>query len=127
MLELTAIFLRGEMQKEAPYKHGTLRGSIDLPQKTGDLTFEISIGMPYWRFQQFGTGIYGPLGRPIGPIYPVTKQCLKFQWQGATIFCKYVREIKGIKPNPFIDRAIGNLSDDKLEDFTKIAMGEVSL
>ncbi len=97
------------MQQEAPTRSGALRGSIGNPQKTGTLDRSILIGAVYWSFVQFGTGTYGPGGSAYD-IYPVAKQCLKFEVNGETVFAKYIKDHPGMKANPFIDRAIETTS-----------------
>ena len=58
----------------------------------------ITVGtqLPYARWMQEGTGIYGPKGQP---IVPTQGQVLSFVINGRRYF---VRSIKGSQPRPFL-------------------------
>ena len=54
--------IRKVAQGKAPKKEGTLRGSINILQR-GELRYTVGTNIHYAIYQEFGTGIYGPLGR----------------------------------------------------------------
>lgn len=84
-------------KESAPHKTGNLVNAITTAaDDTGGLVY-VSGAAPYARYVHEGTGIYGPKGQP---IRPKLKKALF--WAGAA---HPVRQIKGIKPNPFADRA----------------------
>ena len=85
--------LRTELIKAAPVDTGFLKNSINV-----EITdTEIHINMPlYGLFLEYGTGIYGPLGRP---ITPKEKKALKFKIGGKIVFAK---SVKGMTPRPFV-------------------------
>lgn len=114
-LDLVAQELQANMVKEAPIDTGRLRGSIQFPEKVSSLKYQISINARYWEWLQFGTGPY--------VIKPKTKKVLRFEVGGRTVFAKFVNH-PGIKPNPFIDRAIDKTSN-KVEDIVGQALDEV--
>lgn len=114
-LDLTAQSLQGNMVIEAPIDTGRLRGSIQFPEKVASLKYAISINARYWEWLQFGTPPY--------VIKPRTKKVLRFEVNGKVVFAKFVNH-PGIKPNPFIDRAIDKTSP-KVPDLVSIALDEV--
>jgi len=85
--------LRNALVRKAPVDTGLLKNSITV-RIEGDI---IKIYMPkYAIYLEYGTGIYGPLKRP---ITPKEAKALKFKIGGKTIFAK---SIKGMTPQPFI-------------------------
>ena len=61
--------------------------------------------MSYAPYVEFGTGIYGPLGRR---IYPTTKKALANRDTGWGPY----RSIAGMKPNPFMERLVQDSQED---------------
>ena len=109
------------LMKESPVDHGRLAGSWQL-SKEGDLRYKAKSGVKYALAVATGTGIYGPEGKPI-IIEPVTKKCLHFIWQGMEIFTKRA-EVKGMKPNPYPDRALKG-AEKRMPEFMERALREV--
>lgn len=106
------------LMKEAPVDHGRLAGSWQL-SKESDFRYKVKSGVKYALAVATGTGIYGPEGRPI-IIEPVTKRCLHFIWQGMEIFTMRA-EVKGMKPNPYPDRAIKG-AEKRMPEFMEKAL-----
>lgn len=109
------------LMKESPVDHGRLAGSWQL-SKENDLRYKAKSGVKYALAVATGTGIYGPKGKPI-IIEPVTKRCLHFIWQGMEIFTMRA-EVKGMKPNPYPDRAIKG-AEKRIPEFVERALREV--
>jgi hypothetical protein len=90
---------------------GHLRSSIkhQLIVRPEGLAVRVGTSVHYARFVHDGTGIWGPLHRPIFPkhgkvlvwrsrIYGAKKG----KWAGKVV----VRSVKGMKPNPFLTNAL---------------------
>jgi len=88
-----AIDLRNELVTKAPVDTGLLKNTIRV--EINDNVIEL-IMPEYAIYLEYGTGIYGPLKRP---ITPKTAKALKFKIGGKTVFAK---SIKGMTPQPFI-------------------------
>jgi hypothetical protein len=86
----------------APIEHGFLRGSINTkgPVVTGT-NVEASVGtnLDYARYQEEGTGIYGPKKTPITP----KKGKLLVWTSGGKFF--FARSVKGVRPKRYFRRA----------------------
>ena len=91
--------------KEAPVQKGNLAGSrtshVSEDGSAGTITFTAT----YAGFVHGGTGLFGPLHKRIAPT---TKKALF--WPGAK---HPVRSIAGMRPNPWIERALGKLNAQK--------------
>ena len=88
-----AIDIRNELVTTCPVDTGNLKNSI----RVEIVDNKITIFMPeYALYLEYGTGIYGPLKRP---ITPKEGKALKFSIGGKTIFAK---SVKGMTPQPFI-------------------------
>jgi len=83
---------------------GRLRASIRtvLTTRRGTLVVRIGTDVPYARPVHFGTGLYGPMHRP---IVPVRAKALRFKPKGGTKFI-FRRSVKGMKPNAFLVDAL---------------------
>ncbi len=82
----------------APVDSGLLRRSIQLrpAQRRGNvIEGSVGTGLRYSVFQEQGTGLYGPLHRP---IRPKNGKVLRFQVGGRTV---YTREVRGSRPRWF--------------------------
>jgi hypothetical protein len=94
----------------APRRSGDLAASVeadriyDTPSGT---TAVIVVSSPYARFQNEGTGIYGPEGTP---IVPKNGQFLVFPKKigGGLVF---TREVRGTEPTHFWERSIERWPD----------------
>lgn len=79
----------------APVDNGTLRASIlQSPIVVNGATISASVGtnLHYATYMEEGTGVYGPLGRP---IRPKNKKVLAWKNGGAWHFAK---EVRGSRP-----------------------------
>lgn len=81
---LAGLLFVERLQAAAPVDTGELRDSITLraePSYTGDVaTVDVDVGAPHGRYQNDGTGIYGPKGSRIegNPL-------LAFEWKGVKV------------------------------------------
>jgi HK97 gp10 family phage protein len=85
-------------KKEAPVKTSNLVNSITSSVSSDGLKGEVTVGARYAEYVHRGTGLFGPFKQK---IFPKTKKALF--WPGAAHPVKWV---KGMKPNPFFDRAL---------------------
>lgn len=84
---------------------GKLRASISVQLKrkaTNIITVRIGTNVEYAIWVHDGTGLYGPMGRP---IRPKTARYLKFKPRGANEFV-YAKQVKGMRPNRFLADAM---------------------
>lgn len=89
----------------APRRTGTGADSIEaaaVAERGGGFTVEVTVGETYMKYQNEGTGIYGPDGSPIeaGP-----GGVLVFDWPaaGGLVFARHVR---GTEATHWWDRAV---------------------
>lgn len=85
---------------------GKLRASISVvlrKKNSRTLTVYIGTSVEYAVWVHDGTGLYGPLHRPITPR---TKRYLRFKPHGSSTYV-YARSVKGMRPNPFLADALG--------------------
>lgn len=73
----------------------TLGGESNVKEIDGN-TITVGTQLPYAKWLQEGTGIYGPSGKP---ITPKNARVLVFIINGVTYFCK---SVKGSPPRPFL-------------------------
>lgn len=92
--------------KEAPVKSSHLVNSITSSVAHDAKKAEVSVTASYAEYVHGGTGLFGPLKRR---IFPRTKKALF--WPGAA---HPVRSIKGMKPNPFLTRALNKIRPQKV-------------
>lgn len=99
-------------KRKAPVDTGALRNSIEavITPHTGGIHVTVGSDKDYAEFFHTGTGIYGPLNRP---ITPTTRQFLKFQVKGSGGKRRgkdskwvFAREVAGIRPDPFLIDAL---------------------
>lgn len=83
---------------------GRLRASIatQVVHRNGLPTVIVGTNVNYARMVHDGTGIYGPLGRPIRPR---RAKRLRFRPKGSRRFV-YARQVKGMRPNRFLANAL---------------------
>lgn len=96
----TAIALR-EIRARTPGKGG-LRQAIQ-PAFNADRTEGRIVVFPgrytaIARYQEAGTGLYGPAGRAYD-IFPRFKTVLRFPVRGRSVFARFVRDHPGVKPH----------------------------
>lgn len=80
---------------------GKLRASISVELKlknTRTLTVRIGTNVEYAIWVHDGTGIYGPMHRP---ITPKKSRYLRFKPKGSSKYV-YAQSVKGMRPNPFL-------------------------
>ncbi len=97
--------IEGEAKKEAPVVTSNLVNAItsEVSADGGTGTVRVTDAAPYAIFVHDGTGLFGPLKQPITP-----KNKKALYWPGAA---HPVKSVKGQKPNPFMDRALADVSD----------------
>ena len=83
--------------EEAPHRTGNLVNAISTEADSEGGRVFVSDAARYAPYVHEGTGIYGPLGKP---IRPTTKKALF--WPGAP---HPMTSVKGMRPNSFMDRA----------------------
>jgi phage gpG-like protein len=83
---------------------GRLRASISTVAVTrnGEPAVLVGTNVKYAGFVHRGTGLYGPRH---APIRPRTAKFLRFKPRGAGRYV-YARQVKGMKPNPFLTNAL---------------------
>lgn len=83
---------------------GRLRADISTRRilHNGRRGAQVGTGLKYSLWVHNGTGIYGPLHKPITPKHHTF---LRFRPKGSKKFV-FVRSVKGMKPNPYLLRAL---------------------
>jgi len=111
-LKMATLMLQGKAKELAPVDKSTLRKSI---LATND-AFQGIVGsnLEYAKYQEFGTGIYGPKGSPIVP-----KRAKMLAWQGKSGQWFRARSVKGSKPVKFLQGGLEYLKQnmDKVLDY----------
>ena len=97
----------------APHRTGTLQRSI-MPEVSG-LDALVAVNEKYGVYIEEGTGIYGPMHRP---ITPKVKKVLVFRINGKKIVTK---SIKGMRARPFFGPAIDQAAPYIQQQFDKVA------
>lgn len=105
--------IQSQARSRAPHRTGTLQRSILVDVK--DLVGTVSVNEKYGIYLEQGTGIYGPMGRPITP-----KRASVLAWKGAggTVFA---RSVKGMKARPFFAPGYEASLSYINEQFAKVA------
>lgn len=87
---------------------GTLRSSIktELLSLGGKPVVRVGTNLFYAIYVHDGTGIYGPKGTPIKP-----KQAKMLSWKAKTGKRVYAKQVKGMRPNPFLTDAVDAAKD----------------
>jgi len=86
----------------APVRTGRLRASIEVRLRPGvaGLVVEVGTGLHYARYQHDGTGVHGPLHRP---IRAKRGKVMVFEWRGQRVFA---RQVSGAPATKFLERAL---------------------
>lgn len=92
--------LWGNLRQESPIDHGRLRGSWSIFDD-GPNKKTVKSSANYAEYVNIGTGIYGPYKTPI--VHPTIGKKFAFQVNGRMV---YTNIIKGIKPNPYVERSM---------------------
>lgn len=84
---------------------GLLRSSIHTNLMTGGpfLVMRVGSGQYYALWVHDGTGIYGPKARP---IKPKVASHLVFKWKKMGNKQMFLKEVKGMRPNPYLEAAM---------------------
>lgn len=101
-LTSTAYRAEGVAKRKAPVDTGTLRGSINTEparREGRDLVARVKTTNRYARYQEEGTGIYGPRRQM---IRPKTGRLLAWKRNGRWHFA---RQVRGVKPKRFFKQA----------------------
>lgn len=110
---------RGKAVEEAPHQKGTLWKSIKTKVASNGDSGEIYSKLDYAKWQDEGTGIYGPNR---APIRPKNAKTLRFKNKaGKWVFA---RQVKGVKPKNFMKKAKVFLQS-KLQEIDKIVYDEL--
>lgn len=106
----------GEMRAEAT---GHMKGRIGstVVKRGGNVRAVVYAATPYAEYVHEGTGIYGPLKRP---IRPVRGKALEFEIGGQKLVR---RSVKGMRPRPFLTRAVRKVIPRKLNRIWERAAG----
>lgn len=102
---LATVFIQ-TVQDNAPRRTGDLVDSVrgnPVVVQPAQVTTTVEVEAEYGRYQDEGTGIYGPEGRPIRPTKP--GGVLVFDWPavGGIVFA---REVRGTEPTRFWQKAV---------------------
>ena len=97
-----------------PVKRGELRSSI-TQQYDGNLRGRIGTNLHYAPYPQFGTGIYGPLGRR---IVPRKAKVFYNKYTGKY----YGRSISGQRPQEYFTKAFNKLKTEAPKNFSQRVM-----
>lgn len=105
--------VEAEAKAECPVDDGTLRQSIttEVTKEGGKLVGYVGTNVGYAPYVHQGTGIYSPLGRKQVP------------WKYKDIEGNW-HTTKGIKPNPFMQKAIDKKRQDILSYFSEVLKGD---
>lgn len=87
---------------------GRLRSDIHVQMLlvAGKPVARVGFSVFYGVFVHNGTGIYGPKGTPIRP-----KQAKMLRWKNKKGGVIWAKEVKGMKPNPFLTDALSAAKD----------------
>lgn len=100
--ELFVDAARGRASRRTGRLAESIRAHPPVVQPTR-VTVQVTCDVEYGVYQDQGTGIYGPLGRPIRPKKP--GGVLVFDWPaaGGVVFA---REVRGSEPTRFWERTV---------------------
>jgi len=113
MIDFATLLALSTAKQEAPVRNNILRGSITR-SILSDFEGKIGTNVEYAKYQEFGTGIYGPKKRM---IVPKRAAFLVFKNKsGKLIFAKKVR---GTKPKKFMQKGLQSVQD-RLDDIKQV-------
>jgi len=118
-LELIGLDLNANLQKEAPVDTGRLAGSFNNLRKISDDQYVTSSNADYAEAVQEGRK---PGHAP--PFEPIARWAKRHGLPAGAVWRKIWQ--KGIKPNPFVDRAIDAV-EPRIAECWKIAMRDLVL
>lgn len=102
MLDTATLMVQGKAKELAPVDKSTLRKSI-LREVTSDFG-KVGSNIPYAKYQEFGTGIYGKTGQPIVP-----KRARMLAWHTKGGQWAYAKSVRGVKPRHFLQGGLDEL------------------
>ncbi|TBO60913.1 HK97 gp10 family phage protein [Streptomyces kasugaensis] len=94
-------------RRRCPVDNGPLRASIrsETRQRGSEIVGEVWSNLEYAAYVHEGTGIYGPVGRPIRPV-----RARMLSWEQRGVGRVFAREVKGQRPQPFLADALEEVS-----------------
>jgi hypothetical protein len=116
-IDLSAIELKGNLQRNSPVDDGKMQGSWFISSAMPKFQSKVFSSAIYTPFVNYGTGIYGPRGRK---IYPKTKKFLAFNYKGKKVVVPWIR---GQKPRKFVEKSITQ-TERRSDEFVIRAMLE---
>ena len=117
-VKYTAIFVWGEIRKNAPVDEGRLAGSFDM-EEMDSWAYRIFSNVHYALFVHEGTGIYGPEKHRIVPKHA---RALSFYWKKMGKHM-VVRSVAGMPKRPYADEAI-DAAGLRVNEFISMAIQE---
>lgn len=148
-----AFELEGNLKQNSPVDHGRLSGSWKANQ-AGQLNWIVGTAVKYARYQNEGTGLFGPKRRRIQSkkpgriIRPKQARALVFKVNGETVFARQVRQprkplafkigkgkaktqvfamsVKGVKGKRYVEKSIAE-TESRIEDIVETALREAGL
>jgi len=102
MLDVATLMVQGKAKEYAPVDKSTLRKSI-LREFDSD-TGKVGSNLEYAKYQEFGTGIYGPKGTPIVP-----KRAKMLAWKSKSGQWIFARSVSGVRPKMFLFNSLAYL------------------
>jgi HK97 gp10 family phage protein len=105
MMDTATLMVQGKAKELSPVDKSTLRKSI-LRESSAEQG-RVGSNIPYAKYQEFGTGIYGPTGSPIFP-----KIAKMLAWKGKDGTWIRARSVSGVKPRKFLQGAVDYLKQN---------------
>jgi len=118
-LEIFGALMSQEFSKSAPKDTSLLANSFFNTMRIEGNTIKWSLP-EYAEYVEFGTGIYGPKGKP---IVPKEKKALAFKYKGNNVV---VKSIKGQRANPFIRHTFNRKSGEIFKQALEIWKERIS-
>lgn len=100
MIDVATLIALSEAKQKAPVRHNILRGSITR-SLLGPFEGTIGTNVEYAKYQEFGTGIYGPKKQMITP-----KRGRFLVFKGGTGKMIFARQVRGSKPHHFMKKGL---------------------
>jgi len=102
-VKVQALARKNLLRPPGGFDTGALSASIEITQTMvdGAIAFQVGSKLPYARYVHEGTGIYGPKGQMIKPV-----RAKALRWRGPGGDVIFAKQVRGIKPNPFLRDAL---------------------
>ena len=114
ILEIFSGNIETEIEGRAPVDQGYLRQHWHTERDYENDRIIIGNNTRYAAWVSRGTGIYGPYKTP---VVPRTKKALKFRGQTGTLILR--RCVRGMKPNPYVEKGINAGITRSMEDLNE--------